>query len=215
MRKFFVLVFILIAPALLAQTPVISGGTSGGTPVIGGGGSGGGGTGPVISVSGFGEWGGFVYRPPSLAAQPPGAAANGIACMSMSLPFSTTVNKAALSIQVGAAGTADVGIYSSAGNLIANTGGFDTTTANVRSVNMTPAPTLAAGVYLHCSCASNRTATFQSAAATTANNWGIENQAGSNMTTAANACTNGVLPATLGTLTATSTLYTIGTFYYF
>ena len=161
-------------------------------------------------------WGGSYIRPTNITPQFPGGAAQVVACVSTTIPIKTTVNRVAVQVTtLGSPGNSDVGLYSTNGTMIANVNGFPTTAIGTFNYPLVGAPiTLNPGVYYSCACAGNTTArvaalTFVSTVINT-----IENQAGSNMVTAATPCSLAILPASLGTLTATTTASTTAAFYY-
>lgn len=101
-----------------------------------------------------------------------------------------------------AASVGDICIYSTAGNLLANTGGFATTAGGIQSANLTTPITLQKGYYYiaQTNSVAITTVTVQNTNATTS---GILNAGATKRSvTTANNATAGVCPATMGVLTA-------------
>lgn len=129
--------------------------------------------------------------------------ANQVTVTQIVLPFACTVGTIVTQISVaGTAGTLDIGIYSSNGNTkLLSIGGTAIGGAQTGVVSVSISPVfLPAGVYLVACTYSNGTGptfpTNNTPFATT-----LMNTNGKRRSTAANAATAGVLPATLGTLT--------------
>jgi hypothetical protein len=137
--------------------------------------------------------------------------ANVVRVCQFTLPYAFTIGKVAVTIANGAAGTADVGIYTSSGNKVLNTGGFSTAASATVSVPTTPAPvTLAAGVYYFAAACSSGIPQFVAIGTT---NWETQiNASSTKVGTAANAASNGVLPQTLGAITSGSFIFIYATF---
>jgi hypothetical protein len=157
-------------------------------------------------IGGF--WGVFINIP--ITYQAGGSVvinANEVWVFQFVLPFKVQIGKVSFRVANGSAASfGDLGIYSSAGSLLANTGGFSTVASNTTSTaSLSGAPiTLNAGIYYFAQTDSTNLVTM--VAANTAGGPGaiIVNGGSKTWGTAANASTAGVLPATLGVITSSS-----------
>lgn len=117
-------------------------------------------------------------------------------------PCRLVVNRVVFQVSA-TGGLSGVGIYSATGDRLITTGAVDTTTTGVKNTALGASVTIEAGWYYLAWTANNTTATYHSeVSATTYTN--VLNATTVHIGTAANASSGGVLPATLGAVSAGS-----------
>ncbi len=125
-------------------------------------------------------------------------------CVQFVLPFRAVVNQITTEVTTGGGASKKygVGIYDRDSNLLVETGALDANTTQVNNTSVT-ATTLEPGVYFLAWTADTTTVQLRSLIFNTAIVANINSPAtAKKIGTAANNGTNGVLPATLGTITA-------------
>lgn len=185
-----------------------------------GGGSGGAG-GLTLSTSGIGYfWGGMPLLGNSDSAIAwNSSSGNTLTAIQFVLPFTITINKITIGIGTGVSGSfVLVGIYDQNGNKVIDSGEFSGTTSSVVLSNtLSAGVTLPAGVYYFAwgwtgtGSSALTSANSFTATAATGSTW-PSNPMNKNVTrvaTAGNSISGGVMPSSLGTLTALSSLNAI------
>jgi hypothetical protein len=139
-----------------------------------------------------------VYRPatPDTIATGPECAPNVVYCFPFILPFKFTVRSIVTKMAAALVGTYDAGLFDASGNNVVSLGGLSTNTVAPTTTPVSAA-TLPPGLYYLCLCASVANVNF----------FGISNGISGTLNfstyyTAANPAISGVLPSTLGALTA-------------
>jgi hypothetical protein len=139
-----------------------------------------------------------VYRPatPDTIATGPECAPNVVYCFPFILPFKFTVRSIVTKMAAALVGTYDAGLFDASGNNVVSLGGLSTNTTAPTTTTVAAA-TLPPGLYYLCLCASVANVNF----------FGISNGISGTLNfstyyTAANPAISGVLPSTLGALTA-------------
>jgi hypothetical protein len=162
---------------------------------------------------GAGFWGFMFSQVPwtvSSRTSPNAAVANKVLGFLFYIPRTMVISKVTVMITTSAAASVgDVGIYDSAGNLKANTGGFSTASGSAgvaETVALTQGTvTLKAGWYIFAHTNSSTTVLMSSWMIQVTNDFAvILNNGGASkgvFIVAVNAATSGVLPSTLGTIT--------------
>jgi len=130
------------------------------------------------------------------------SSANEVRVFQFFLPFYVQVGRVDFGITLGqAATTGDLGIYDINGNRLAYTGGFSTASSVGISAALVSPVTLPAGFYYLAQTNSSSTPQISAVGGTTLNQ--IANAGGSRLFgVASNVATNGVLPQTLGNISA-------------
>jgi hypothetical protein len=129
--------------------------------------------------------------------------ANQVYCQQFVLPYRVNIGKVTYQVTTTAAASiGDIGLYSATGNLVLNTGGFSTAVLGIATAPVVGGPVvLNAGVYLF--AYTNSTNLVQMRQLTTSGASPLlNNQTVKKMGQAANAASGGVLPATLGNISA-------------
>jgi len=150
-----------------------------------------------------GFWPPFILTPQNAATGGTIPANNNVGVCQFVLPFSVQVGKITVKITTSVANAvADVGIYSIAGNRLLNTGGFSAAVQVVLTTSIVPI-ILQPGFYYYAWTLSNFNAQLL-ATAVPASGIGeiMNNQTTKKYGIAANAASAGVLPQTLGTISA-------------
>jgi hypothetical protein len=159
---------------------------------------------PTISGTGQGFYTPTVYVPSTEASEVMAATANTAYCKQFYLPFTRTVTHGFFYIgSTSASTTGDVGIYSTAGSLLADTGSISTASGTAVGGVITQTSVVLTGGTYYWSCATNSGTgpLIYSLAASTA--MGNLSNEGTNMTATFTAGVSaGVLPSTMGSLTA-------------
>lgn len=215
-----ILIAVLACLSAAAQTPIVTGGTptvSGGTPVIGGGG----GVSlsmPVITGTGIGFYaitGG--NRPGTSAAASLAGVSNDVYCRAFYQPFTRTITTGVFWVATGASANADIGLYNMQGQLIADIGPILVTTSSSaysHALNQGSVTIQGGQWYWQCQICTSSTVTTASYAAGT----GVPSVANASGTIVegwwAPGGSTGVLPATMGTLNATTTQSLAVTYWY-
>lgn len=167
-----------------------------------------------VNSAGVGGFFGWSLVPPPINSNVIVANANEVRVVLFFLPFFQSINKITYKVVANAAGTADVGLYNSSGNRVLFTnGGINTNNIGIASVTVSGGPiSLVAGYYyLAWTCTSNTPTVDQIVYATDTLN--MFNQNANRFGTAANNSTAGVLPATLGAITASVSVAPIVAFF--
>lgn len=163
--------------------------------------------GAIVSIAGQGYFfGGMLPANSVITGSGAGHTGNQVAAMMFVLPFTVTVRKITMRITVvfGAAQVFNLGIYSADRNTKLIEASFDANSATRQTVTLATPVVLSPGVYHFAWCPSGG-ATGQYAA-TAANAQASAEVGGIIPTqgTAANSMVAGVLPATLGVITASA-----------
>lgn len=158
---------------------------------------------PLLDAD-YGFWGSALFTPSSFTTSIMAGLSNQVRVARIFLPCRTTIRRIVFEVTTASAGGfCSVGIYSADGNTrLLHTGAVATDTTGVKNISITPV-TLDPGVYWLAWTADNTIAqarflTLGTNAAT------IENTVAARRGSAANASSAGVLPTTLGTITAAS-----------
>lgn len=173
---------------------------------------------PVSSGTAAGFFAPTIYMPGSYGATTQASTTTAY-CQKFYLPFTRTITHAYMYVAQGETGTADIGLYNLSGTLLISLGGVSvasSTTVTGGTITQGSGSVLLPGgtFYWHCSTSSIATATF----ASQTNNGGVLslNNAGSNTNTASftASVSGGVLPGSMGTLTAISSQNAVLGWYY-
>lgn len=207
---------LLIAAWTTAQTPVITGGTltvTGGTAIIGAT-TGGSGAMPVMSAPGMGFWGiqGSINRASQGTTEAISSLANQVQCRSFYMAYTRTITQGAWYENVGGTATADIGLYNMAGQLVANLGGKSlsgVTNAVVTGPITQGSATIQGGQwYWQCALSTSVSMTAVSYVAVASIDT-PENAGAPQEVIWPSGVTTGILPATMGTLTAATTQHLV------
>jgi len=171
--------------------------------------------GGIPTATGFGFWGVTITRPfgtSSTATSGSGSTAN---CVPFVLQTPYTISQVTFNLVTGVNGsTSDIGLYVVSGGtgtrvttLVVNTGGFASAVANqgIQTVALTQgAVTLQQGTYEQCTAGTSGSVIFKAASTSTiADIQGIEDQGSFAISGyGSNAGTGGVLPSSIGNITA-------------
>jgi len=132
---------------------------------------------------------------------------NKAKCIRFYMTENFLINEIGIEIVTRSNSTADVGFYDDSGNLLTHTGSFSTNTVGLVTTTGLSGFLSRGTMYRYCSCSASTTPTARSVSTTDVTN-NLENVfvASPVEGTAANGCTAGVLPATLGTITNASVI---------
>jgi hypothetical protein len=172
---------------------------------------------PVNSAGIGGFWSIKILWPPNTDITSPTticSSNNEVRVFQFVLPYAVNVGKVTVIVNTAAAGAADVGIYSASGNrLLYTNGGINSGSATTQTVTVFGGPIfLPAGTYYLAQTSSNSAAGWTGLLLSTATSF--VNLGGANrMGFAANAATAGVLPATLGAITNSTTFVPVMAFF--
>ena len=149
-------------------------------------------------------FGGVVHWPTALTVGLAVGVNDQIRTIQFVLPFRAVVRRIALEISTLSVGdNLGVGLYDASGNLILESGAISTTTTGVKTASIT-AVTLEPGVYFHAETADNTTVQIRKVSISSNVRNLLNAYATDKCGIAANTSTAGVLPATLGAITATT-----------
>lgn len=127
---------------------------------------------------------------------------NNVLVFEFALVKTVTVRKVVLTVvTTSVASTANVGIYTRTGNLLIDSGTFDTASATTQSKTLGAPVTLPPGIYYFAQACTATTPTSQTSVTWNGSAATIANTNGVRQGLAANALAAGALPATLGTVT--------------
>lgn len=148
----------------------------------------------------------YPYYGQSLSSTPAGTTNNQITVFQFVLNSSFTISKVTSLITTGAAGASvNFGIYSPAGNKLLDSGALNATTSNSAVSNTLGSPVaLSSGVYLFAQSTSNTGVQVPGLATTSVAATNMLNLHAVRIGQTANSTSAGVMPATLGTITADS-----------
>jgi len=127
---------------------------------------------------------------------------NQITAFQFVLPYSITISRVSVIIDTAQAGaTVNVGIYSAAGSKLLDSGGLSASSTGAVHATITPVA-LAAGVYYFAQSASNTAVAVETLQPASSKDVNMLNALSVKVGQAANSTSGGLMPATLGTLTA-------------
>lgn len=145
-----------------------------------------------------------------LTAAPIGGTNDQLTVFQFKLPYSITLSR--VSVIVGTAqatSSVNFGIYSAAGSKVLDSGAIATTSTGASSVTITPVP-LTPAIYYFAQSASNTSVALQTVAPVSVAATNMMNALSVKIGQATNLTVSGVMPATLGALTADSVYAGIG-----
>ena len=162
----------------------------------------------TVDTAGEGAFlGGIIYPNSAAISTETLASANDVMVYQFVLPFRAVVRNIGFQVQTLEVGKlAGFGLYDVNGNLLVHTGAVSTTTTGRKFTSVT-AVTLEPGVYFLAWTADGTTFAYITAVnISTGTQAAFWNQSATRVGKAANASSAGVLPATLGTITADITI---------
>jgi len=165
---------------------------------------------PVIATSGVGFFfGASFYTPLAAAIAGDSQVANRVYFYQMVLPIAAAINKVSVNVSASAAAThVNVALYNAAGSKVLDSGAFDTSGTGAKTNTLASRVILPAGSYYYAWSFDNNSGTLalfclnnQYANPTTASDT-LLNANSQKRGQASNSLSAGVMPATLGTLSA-------------
>jgi len=139
-----------------------------------------------------------------------GGTSNQLTVYQFKLLYSIAISRVSIVVTgAQAASTVNFGIYSAAGNKLLDSGGISTASTGAQHNTITTV-TLSPGIYYFAQSTSNTSVTVQTLAPATLSDVNMLNALSIKVAQAANLTVGGVMPATLGTLTADSVFAGIG-----